>query len=297
MINNVKKSLMIVVVFLFICTATQPALGFQVFKEQQSLNGMRIDFFEEFPSIENLSTASLIDFPSTIYMAANSLEEFFEYRDMLLCINPDIEAAYWPILNQSYWISPYSYTCELENLINNLQKNSQNEKLKVLLDLELQGKKFRRSRIWSHSFFKNRQLITQLFLKANEFNIEIYTAEYCSKNFFCEMLWSFYGIKYPLYKFPHTKIIMFYSTFLENDYDLKDSLARYLINQHNRYGDSIQVGLGCIDVGRSGKELIIPPGLLDDDLKLMYENGIRTVSIFRLSGLNEDYLSVIRKYL
>jgi hypothetical protein len=37
---------------------------------------MRVNFFEEFPNSVSLSKAKLIDFPSTIFIAAKSFKEF-----------------------------------------------------------------------------------------------------------------------------------------------------------------------------------------------------------------------------
>ena len=292
-----KKFLVTVIFTLFLCTIISPLICSQNLEKLNFNGSMRIDFFEEFPSEENFSKAELIKFSSTIYIAASSLGEFFQYKDMLYDINPILEAGYWPILNESYWISPFSHTYELENLLNDLQKNSQNEELKVLLDLELQGKKYIKRNIGSLSFYKNKQLIKQLFLKADEYNIELYTGEYPSRHILDEILWNLFGITYPIQKFPHKKMIMFYSSGLDCKPHLKNSIARYLILQHNKYGDSIQAALGCIDVGRSEEGLLISPGTLDTDLSFMYKNGIRNVTIFRLRGLDSDYINVIEKYI
>jgi len=44
---------------------------------------MRIDFFEEFPIVENLRKAELIDFESTIYIAVKSLKQFYSLKKKL----------------------------------------------------------------------------------------------------------------------------------------------------------------------------------------------------------------------
>ena len=71
---------------------------------------MRINFFEECigdPQTD-LQNAALITWPSTIYIAAASLSEFIERRRILFAINPHVTAAYWPVLKNSYWISPFA---------------------------------------------------------------------------------------------------------------------------------------------------------------------------------------------
>jgi len=54
--------------------------------------------------------------------------------------------------------------------------------------------------------------------------------------------------------------------------------------------------LGCIDVGIKGDEPINSPEILDKELKLIAGKDIEEVVLFRLSGLNEEYLKVIKKY-
>jgi len=70
---------------------------------------MRINFFEEFPISLNLSKAKLIQFPSTIFLAATSLEHFNTAKKKLKKINPKLEAAYWPILPKADWMAPIPY--------------------------------------------------------------------------------------------------------------------------------------------------------------------------------------------
>ena len=96
---------------------------------------MRIDFFEEYPTPENLAKAALISWPSTAYIAAYSLSEFEKAGAALALIHPRIEAGYWPILKTSYWISPFSSRGELAQLRDELE-GYRGVHLPVLIDLE-----------------------------------------------------------------------------------------------------------------------------------------------------------------
>src|SRR3989338_6926719 len=96
---------------------------------------MRIDFFEEYPTPENLAKAALISWPSTAYIAACSLSEFEKAGAALALIHPRIEAGYWPILKTSYWISPFSSRGELAQLRDELE-GYRGIYLPVLIDLE-----------------------------------------------------------------------------------------------------------------------------------------------------------------
>ena len=56
------------------------------------------------------------------------------------------------------------------------------------------------------------------------------------------------------------------------------------------------VALGTIAVGITGNEPILNPEELARDLKIAKNNGINEVVIFRLGGLNKEYVDVIKKY-
>jgi hypothetical protein len=62
-------------------------------------------------------------------------------------------------------------------------------------------------------------------------------------------------------------------------------------------GEKLQIGLGAIATGISGKEPILSPKGLEEDLDFCRNQKIDAVVIFRLGGLDSKYLEVIRKYL
>jgi hypothetical protein len=287
-----KKILTIVIIFLLSGTSIVSSVSVHYGKKQDAISSIRIDFFEEFPTMENLSKANLIDFNSTIYIAAKSLEEFRSFENMLYTINPALEAGYWPILNESYWISPFSYTYELENLIEDLQKNKQNKTLKVLLDLELPYLNMKLFFLNLFSFFKNKRLIEQIFEQADELNIEILTAESIISDNFLELL----GLSYQINKYPHKKILMFYSSVILLDL-IENRKKKIILEKSGECGLNLHVGLGCLARGIIDVEIpILTVEDLDKDLSFLDENGIKTAVIFRLGGLNQEYLGVIIKY-
>jgi len=236
---------------------------------------MRTDFFEEFPTQENLNKAKLIKFPSTVYIAAKSFDEFRVFEKRLHKINPKLEAGYWPILEKSYWISPFSYTFELKKLIIDLK----NKKLKVMLDLELPflDKKLFFTNLFS--FFKNKKLIKEIFQNPN---LDILTAEYPVSNKLSQKILGLLGISY---RYPHKKIIMFYSSMIN----------RFRYNQikkniMKRSKQNLQIGLGTIAKGILGDEPILSPKDLGRDLDFLKRAGVKTAVIFRFGGLNKEYI-------
>ncbi len=249
---------------------------------------MRIDFFEEFPNQANLSKAKLIDFPSTIYLAAKSAAEFKILESKLKQINPELEPAWWPILPRTYWISPFSDRRELKNLKKELARI---KNTKVLIDLEMPIVKVR---FWIKNlpfFFKNKRTIEQIFLNSTVFTAETIQSYSKIGSIGVKLL----GLAYPMNKFPHRKILMFYSSMVESR--KIDRIKKIVIQQFKQYRPNLQLGLGVIAKGIWQTEPILSPKNLDRDLNFAKNLGIQSCVIFRLGGLNNDYLKVIHKYL
>lgn len=256
---------------------------------------MQINFFEEFPNTENLQKIALIPFPSIIFIAAYCLAEFKEYRNILLKYNSKAEAAYWPLFKKSYWLSGFTYTDEIINLYNDLKNNKQEETLKILLDLELP---LLNPKLFYKNIFKirnNKKIIQQIFSETKSLNIEIHTAEYPFGNKIIQELFSLLGASFSLIKYPHYRIVMFYTSMLKNTF-IKKQISRFIINRSKTHLNNFQVGLGCTAIGILGDEPIITPENLEKDFAFLKENGIKSTTIFRLGGLNDEYLKILNRY-
>ena len=79
------------------------------------------------------------------------------------------------------------------------------------------------------------------------------------------------------------------------------SLSHHLLNNvkslHTKYGNSLHVGLGTIATGILGNEPILSPQNLERDLHNMKKIGIKEVVIFRLGGLDKEYVKVLTKFI
>ena len=255
---------------------------------------MKISFFEEFPE-KDLEKAKLINFSSTIYIAAKSLIEFKYFRDKLKKINPKLEAAYWPILQRSYWISPFSYSYELEGLMSDLS-NDFYDKFRVLIDLEfpfLHPFLFFRNLFF---VFKNKKRIQRIFKNQERMNMDVLTAEYPAYNRFHKKILEWFGISYSLDKYGHRKGLMFYTSVIKSN-PIRGKISRFIIRENNKYPGRIVVGLGTISVGVFGNEPKLSAKELNRDLGFLKEVGIKEAVIFRLGGLNKEYLDTIKKYV
>jgi hypothetical protein len=250
-------------------------------------------FFEGFPD-QNLEKAKLLNFPATIFLAANSLKEFLVLKEKLNNINPKIEAAWWPILPESHWLSCFSNTKEIKNLIKELEEREKNEKLKILLDLEipiLNPKLFFKNLPF---IFRNKKLIKEIFRRADELNIEIFTFEFPPLPVL-KYLFSFLGLSFNLKKFPHKKIVPYYSSMMKPKF-LQKIFKKAILKIHRAHKENVLVGLGVIAKGVFD-EPILSPDELDADFKFLKEKGINNIAIYRLGGLNQEYLRVIENHL
>jgi hypothetical protein len=228
---------------------------------------MKIDFYEEFPTKRNLKKLKLIKFPCRIFIAAKSTKEFERASRQVIRMNKKVEPAYWPIIKNSYWISPFSNTLDLVELFNELDKT----RCHILIDLELPmlNKKLFIKNL--PVFFKNKKIIND-FLERNKKRVTTFGLGH--------------NIKLP-------KQIMFYTSILSKrlHYLMKRNLKR--INNKEDY----IIGLGTIAKGIFNTELRLHPKNLHEDLQLVKKLGFNKVAIFRLGGLDKTYMRVINMFV
>ena len=65
---------------------------------------------------------------------------------------------------------------------------------------------------------------------------------------------------------------------------------------HN-YGEKFSCVLGLLATGIQGNEPILTSDELDRDLFTVQKEGLKSVLLYRLGGLNNDYLSVIKQHI
>ncbi len=75
---------------------------------------MQINFYEEFPTDENLMKLKLVKCPTKLFVAADSLKEFKELEKKVKKIKKNTEVGYWPIIKNSYWISQFANHSDLK---------------------------------------------------------------------------------------------------------------------------------------------------------------------------------------
>ncbi|OGJ16893.1 hypothetical protein A3K73_00430 [Candidatus Pacearchaeota archaeon RBG_13_36_9] len=240
---------------------------------------MEIDFYEEFPTKKNLEKLKLIKFPSRIFIAAYSAKEFEKYSKQARRINRKIRAAYWPIIKNSYWISPFSNTCDLIGLFDELSKS----KVHLLINLEppLLSKKLFFKNMFR--FKKNKNLIKK-FLEENKARVTTAQPPPILN----------IGIRKALgldYKLNLEKGLMWYSSAYPEIINRKIRKNLLKIKNKERY----TLGLGVIAQGVFSENLLSPEKL-GADINFIKEAGFRKVTIFRLGGLNKEYMDKINSF-
>src|SRR3989344_4138337 len=250
---------------------------------------MIISFFEEFPDSKNLSKLKLINFSAKLYLASKSYKEFLNIKNKIK--NKFVKKfIYWPVLEkeEGYWISPFSSKKALERIFNEIK----NKNIPVMLDLEIP---FYKNLIYCiiknlKDFSKNKVLIKN-FINNHK---NIYVCEYYTAGNFKERILNFLGLSYNT-KNTKKKIIrmMYHSLHRFNE---KVMIRKIKINV-KKYKNRFLLAYGIIASGIGSINFILSLKQLDKDLSLAKDNKIKEVIIFRLEGLNKNYLNIIKKYV
>ena len=242
---------------------------------------MKINFYCEFPEKKNLEKLKLIEFPSKIFIAAHSIKEFEKFKKQAKKIKNNLEYAYWPLIRNSYWISPFSNTQDLQNLFQELNKTS--HPLLIDLELPLLNKKLFLANILK--FRQNKKLIRQ-FLETNKSRITTAQSPPILNLGLRKLLGTDYAINYE-------KGLMYYSSMLLNP--INEKIKKNLLKIKNKQKHVI--GLGTIAIGVLSTEPILSPENLEKDLVFLKKAGFDKACIFRLGGLNKSYMNIINKFI
>jgi len=244
------------------------------------LKKMKIDFYEEFPLKQNLHKLKQINFPCRLFLASHSIKEFRLLEKQVKTINKKIEVCYWPIVKNSYWISPFSNPKDLKELFKELESCNN----KILIDLELPlNKKLIIKNLFNQ--FSNRKRI-RYFLENNKERIT--TAQFPSS-----IISTFMKIIGLDYKVKTEKSFMWYSSMTSKK--MNNNIKENLVKIKDK--SKISISLGTVALGILGNEPILSPKNLKQDLDFVKNAGFDRVIIFRLGGLNPRYLKVLKSFL
>lgn len=252
---------------------------------------MRISFYEEFPTKENLEKLRLVRFETQVFLAAKSVMDYTRILKAAKCFSGTASFGYWPVLDKKdgYWISPFSNRAAVVKVIADIL--SCKSPLDIVWDSELpvlspflfvknlfcaQGTKS-----FIHDFCMNPQN-KRLFITENVF---------VGSSWVAKLL----GVYLDGAKVPHSKTLMFYSSMMPPG--MRFLCLKRIVKEKRLIGDSLSVAVGVLSTGIHGREQIISPAALDRDLRGLRRIGIDHVFVFRLGGLNKQYVKVIEKYV
>lgn len=255
----------------------------------------QISFFEEFPSATTFEKVALVDFNTRIYLAAKNLSEFETYETWLKVANPHVkDVVYWPVLekDEGYWISPWADANGLERVLGEVEQRKDRKPLSVMLDLE---PSLKRSRLFSFKDFRrNKDYVSKFVRDAPFLNISVYTVE---KSYVPEFILEPLGLSFNPEEYGNRQMKMFYSSFRRAV--LPDFIVNKLFERKARQykKKNTIMGLGCIIGGIHETEPVNNPEILQYEVETARALGLEEVVIFRLNGLNEEYLKAISKSL
>ena len=124
---------------------------------------------------------------------------------------------------------------------------------------------------------------------------EIYTAEYFLINPIMKKFLDYSCLTFDPREYNSIPIKMMYTS-VHSWFDKK--FIKLKIKKYKaEFGDRFILGLGTIAIGIKGNEPILSPEHLERDLRICKEMNVKEVVIFRLGGLNKEYVKVINKFL
>lgn len=251
---------------------------------------MQISFFEEYPSSKSLSKLQMIPFSTKLYLAAKSLQEFLTLKAGIKRQYKNVDQViYWPILDltEGYWLSAFSTTSALKRVI----KEMENTNEYILWDAELPLLNKKLFLLNLPFIFTNRQLIAGLIKNKEMCQRLIITA--FPKTGFKKAISGFLYASFSHGNFSY--IDMIYTSLLTVP-NKKEYLKKTIEQAKNNFGE-YKVALGLIGRGEEDKVTpLIGPNDLKKDLHITQREKVKEVVLYRLGGLNEEYLSVLKQF-
>lgn len=229
-----------------------------------------------------------VDWPCKLYLAARNLNEFNKFKSTVKSTHVK-EVVYWPLLEklEGYWISPFSDRSALVRTLNELKGKN----VPVMIDAELPTETSVHLYLaQSFNFFRNRKLISNFVKKHSN----VYVSEYYPDGRLNEKILSLFGLHFDSGRFDSKVIKLVYHSMHSFD-------ERFITSEINRgkkqFGKNFIVAYGTIAKGIDGTEPLLSPSQLSKDLSIAKKAGVKEVIVYRLGGLNKDYLSVIKSFL
>jgi hypothetical protein len=263
---------------------------------------MQYKIYSEFPTEKNLAKLKLIDFPFELIIASPSLKKFRELEKKIKTKNVTA-IGYWPTLRkeEGYWISPWGKREGLVRIINEI-KEDLDKGNKLFLKWDAEAPWFMKKSLYFTELFKffGNVILIKKFFKDYGNKMRIITAE--KPNILPEWFNEIFAMAFHPKKHNNEKVKMIYTSLGK----YVGSLGGWLFKkwfEHvakkwgKRHSDKFVIGVGCTAIGILGDEPLITKKEFERDLKFAKEHGVKKAAIFRLGGLDKEFVSILRKYL
>lgn len=277
---------------------------------------MEFTIYEEYPTDKNLKKLNLIDFPITLILASKSLREFEKLENKVKKLNSNIkEIGYWPVLKkeEGYWFSALSGSKGLKRIFNELRGRKTSKPLLLNLDAEIPHQTPSLMIKNLPYILKNKKIMSNFLKEHKKFNINILITEISNntRNFPIDFLFSnltlkFFGITYNPIKYKIKGVVKIgYTSFCKYDGLINNFIFgkpnperfRFLVRKEKeKYKEKFGIVVGTIAIGEMGNEPILTPKELYRDLKILKEEKVNNVYLFRLGGLNREYVKVLKEF-
>lgn len=245
---------------------------------------MKIGFFEEFPTPENLAKLKLISFKTNLSLASSNVNTFLGLKGKIGKEFKNIEKIiYWPILNikEGYWLSAFSNTEAIQRILKEIK--STKEYFPVLWDAELP---ILNKKLFLTEFSKvisNKKLIQNII--SDQFPNHPLIITEIPRTGIAKILSEIAAVSFPFTNYHRLDML----------YNSKN--LHLIIRKNKTQYKNYSVALGLIAPGVNDKtESLISPQKLFNDLQVAKSEGVSEVIIYRLGGLNEEYLEVIKNF-
>ncbi len=260
---------------------------------------MKHNFYCEYPGKKSFSKLKIINFNTSIYLASESLEDFKNNKNEAkkYDINNSItEFIYWPILKQSegYWMSPFSSEKGLERILTEIEECDEN--LKIKIDAEIPIYDLKQIITGFKGFKRKKELLKKFIKESGENGNTIITAEIPPINKYSNKIIEKLGISYDSKKYGNKQTFMCYSSigkYLNGKGE--KILSKKLEDFWQDLPDGAIIGLGCMGSGQLKNEPQISYRRLEEELNILKKYDVSEVILYRLGGLNNNYLNIITK--
>lgn len=252
---------------------------------------MRISFFEEYPSEKNLDKLRLIHFPTMFYLGTTSIGNFLRIKKSIKHTFPKVkECIYWPLLatHEGYWLSAFAKTNAIERILCELALTK--EPFPVLWDAELPTLHKKLFFTELHNILNNRRLIVKALMNQRS-NHPLIIAQF-PKSGIHELTARIGASAFPFTNYH--RLDMLYSSLLT--IPNKHDYIRRVISEHKKTYTQYSVGMGLLVNGENEAVPPITTDALRKDLSVAKDERVQEVVIYRLGGLDKNYLSVLQEF-